>query len=533
MSPRRTPTKAELLRLQKLYRTDRKMAEALGNGVTEHLVAYWRRKKGISSYSFPKFSEKEIQEVWDRFGDDFHAGMELGISKAAFYNWRRRYKITQKPTALKLEQLSLELFTADRTGPRRIGSGRKTIVQKILAEKSGQMEITPGAAIEVEPDLTMAAVNAVEILGSFEGSGSHLVWNPARVTISMGNQSTPPCGSSPRAHKDIRDFVRRQHIKSFFDVGEGDGCHILMERGMILPGQLTLCAYPEAFACGSLGALAKVISPADMAAVWRTGRMALAAPGSIRVFITGRAARGVLIADIAQHIRSHLAGKVDGKVIEFYGPTVNTMTISERITLCYSIASTGAAGAICPFDATTRRYVTPRARRPFTAILADRDASYDGEYSIEINALKPMAVGSDGAVTPLDELSGMLAPHLFIGGIVGGRFDDLKIAADILKGKKINPEVRLIIQPASRSVYLEALKKGLLRVFVEAGADVFNPGYPPFDNPPVTPAEGETMLVTECGPGRSGEAIYHVSAATAAVAALTGQITNPSSYVRN
>src|SRR4030042_892128 len=103
MNPRRMPTKTELLRLQKLYRTDKKIAEVLGNDVTEHLVAYWRRKKGIAQYSFPKFSDKEIREVWDRFGDDFHAGMELGISKAAFYNWRRRYKITKKPEALKLE----------------------------------------------------------------------------------------------------------------------------------------------------------------------------------------------------------------------------------------------------------------------------------------------------------------------------------------------------------------------------------------------------------------------------------------------
>jgi 3-isopropylmalate/(R)-2-methylmalate dehydratase large subunit len=528
MSPRRTPTKAELLRLQKLYRTDRKMAEALGNGVTEHLVAYWRRKKGIATYSFPKFSEKEIQEVWDRFGDDFHAGMELGISKPAFYNWRRRYKITKKPTALKLEQLSLELFTADKTGPRRSGSGRKTIAQKILAEKSGQAEILPGMTVDVEPDLTLVTNDAGQVLAAFEDSGPHMVWNPARVVIALGNQPSPEC-QDPCRQREIHDFARRQHIKNFFDIGEGDGCQTIMERGMALPGQLTLCDARDSFACGSIGSLTALLSSSDMATLWRTGRISLTAPGSLRVFISGRAARGVFIADIAGHISSHLTGKVDGKVIEFYGPAVNTMTLSERITLCHNASTTGAAAAICPFDATTRRFVTPRARRPFTAMLADRDANYDGEYSFEINALKPVAVGPDLTVTPLDELTGMLVQRLYIGGTAGGRFDDLKMAADILKGKKINPEVRLIIQPVSRAVYLEALKKGILRVFVEAGADIFNPGYYPFSLPSTRPASGETLFATETGTF----AAYVGSAAAVAVAAITGQITNPSSYVRS
>ena len=185
MSPRRIPTKGELLRLQKLYRSDKKMAEILGGDVTEQLVAYWRRKKGIARYSFPKFSEKDIQDAWDRFGDDFHAGLELGLSKAAFYNWRRRYKITRKPAALKLEQLSLELFTDEKSDHKRQGNGHQTIVQKLLAHRLDQKEVAVGQTYEVEPDVAFGLCHVGEILSHFQNLETTYVKNPARIIVSL------------------------------------------------------------------------------------------------------------------------------------------------------------------------------------------------------------------------------------------------------------------------------------------------------------------------------------------------------------
>jgi homoaconitase/3-isopropylmalate dehydratase large subunit len=536
MTPRRMPTKQELLRLQKLYRTDKRIADVLGNGVTEQLVAYWRRKKGIANYSFPKFSPKEIQEVWDRFGDDFHAGLELGLSKAAFYNWRRRYKITKKPDALKLEQLSLELFTQDRKARRQMGTGHQTIVQKIFAQRSGQKEAPVAQAVEIEPDLAVTPGGSGEVLQRFQETGVTFVWNPSRMVIPLDGA---PGGEAPTAAtlKSIRDFVRRQEIKSFFEIGEGNPQQIIMERTLILPGQIAVDTDSDFSALGCIGALVLSINAAEMSAVWAKGKFTTNIPDTIRVQIAGRTPRGVFARDVAHQVLAQLAGAgATGNMIEFYGPAVEQMSISERFTLCVLCAAVKARAAICPYDATTRRYVSPRARKPFTPILADRNAEYAAEYTHDVNRMTPVAAGPNRmtTTTPLDELRGVRIQQVFIGGGANGRFDDLKIAADILKGKHVNPDVRMIMQPASRSVYLEALKKGLIRVFIEAGGVVANPGTLSSGGPTPPLAKEEKGLTTNIDYRRdTGDGdVYQVSPATAAVSALTGQITNPAAYVK-
>jgi homoaconitase/3-isopropylmalate dehydratase large subunit len=537
MSPRRIPTKAELLRLQKLYRTDKRIAEVLGNGVTEHLVAYWRRKKGVPKYSFPKFSENEIREVWDRFGDDFHAGMELGISKAAFYNWRRRYKITKRPEALKLEQLTLELHTRDKKHPRMSGTGRQTITQKILSRRSGVEKTEPGEVLEVEPDMVVVPGDAGRVLDLFGKTGMTYVRNPNRIVIPL--DGGPPTNGRDLAatHKAIRDFVRRQQIKNFFDIGEGNPQQVVIEKGLLLPGQLSLGSDQGAATLGCMGALAFSIGPEEMSNVWASGKAELPVPETIRVNVSGKPPRGVFARDVIHNIIGHLKTTgAEGMVIEYYGTGIDQMSLSERITLCHMSSATGARAAICPYDSTTRRYVNPRARKPFTPVMADRNATYSSEYSFEINTMKPMASGPEiiETVAPVDELGGLPIRQVFIGGIANGRFDDLKIVADILKGKRVNPEVRFILQPASRAIYLEALKKGLMRVFVEAGGIIVNPGSPLAGRNMPLLADEENGLTTyfdtsfDIGDGQ----LYQVSPATAAASALTGRITNPTPYVR-
>lgn len=536
MSLRRMPTKAELLRLQKLYRTDKRIAEVLGNGVTEHLVAYWRRKKGIPIYSFPKFSDKEIREVWDRFGDDFHAGMELGISKAAFYNWRRRYKITQKPAALKLEQLSLELFTDDTSGRRKQGTGRQTICRKILAHKNGLKEVEPGQQVEIEPEIIIAAGNAGKVLDSFNKCGTTYVNNPARLIIPLDEIPSPDKRQSVVGNKSVRDFVRLQKINNFFDIGEGSGLQATVEKGLVLPGQVVLGSDQSVAACGSLGAATFAVSAEEMAGVWAEGKLQITIPETIRIILSGRLPRGVFVRDVAHYLVSQLHGrKVENKNIECYGSAIEQMSISERFTLCTVLAGLNVAGVICPFDPTTRRYINPRARKPFTPILADRNAVYAAEYTFDLNTMKPLACRLDKLekISPVAEMSGVTIQSVFIGGAANGRFDDLRIVADIVKGKKINLQVRLFIQPASRTVYLESLKRGLVRVFAEAGAIVLSPGdwRGPVNSELLAPEEqGLTTIFNPASSSTAG--LYQVSPATAAVSALTGQITSPVNYVK-
>lgn len=533
------PTKTELLRLQKLYRTDKRIADALGSGVSEHLVAYWRRKKGVAKYSFPKFSEKEIQEVWDRFGDDFHAGLELGISKAAFYNWRRRYKITQKPEALKLEQLTLELFTQDNRGKARLGSGRQTIIQKLLAQFVEDKEAETGRDIELEPDLLLSCLNSSRVIDAFRKKEVSYVWNPNRIIITLGCEAddTVPSECPADDHKAVRDFVAFQKISSFFDIGFGSPYQVLVEQGLVLPGQIALGSGPQIMALGAVGAAGLQISDDAMAAVWATGKYMLAVPETIRININGRFPKALFARDVAHHVILHARSNgVAGKVVEFYGSTIEQMSISERLTLCSLMRMSGAVSAICPFDATTRRFTNPRARKTFNPVLSDRNAVYSSEYTLNANTMKPISiVSSNGNESiPVEEIVGIPIQMIYLGGMINGRFEDLKIAADILKGKKISPAVRMFIQPASNAVFLEATKKGLTRVFIENGAIILNPGFPFGTSLRSFLAEDETGLSTEYGYAteKPRGKLYFVSAATAAASAISGQIVNPADYIR-
>lgn len=536
MNPRRMPTKAELIRLQKLYRTDKRIAETLGNGVTEHLVAYWRRKKGIPTYSFPKFSVKEIREVWDRFGDDFHAGMELGLSKAAFYNWRRRYKITRKPAALKLEQLSLELFTGDTPGRKRLGSGHQTIVQKVLSRSADCKSVDIGQEVEIEPEMVIAGDSIDEVIESFNLTGTTYVWNPARVLIPLDGTILSVASGEAERYKSLRDFSRLQQIQNTFDLGEGDGLQVAMEKGLVLPGQVILGCDKTIFACGCLGVLTLKLSASETALVWAEGKVGLTVPETVRVNLTGRLSRGVFVRDVAHHIIAQTqTADMTGKMIEFYGTAIDQMSISERFTLCSIMQDTGCAGVVCPYDATTRRYINPRARKPFTPALADRNAVYVAEFTFDLNIMKAVVSGlaGPGDLTPINEMGGLAVHYVFMGGAVNGRFDDLKIVAEIIKGKKINPLTRLFIQPASRAIYLDALKRGLIRVFAEAGAIVISPGDPRrLDLQEVLAPDENGLTTYHHEITRPGGRLYQVSPATAAVSALTGEITHPAPYVK-
>jgi len=536
MSPRRIPTKGELLRLQRLYRNDRKIAEFLGGDVTEHLVAYWRRKKGIPLYSLPKFSEKEILEVWDRFGDDFHAGMELGISKAAFYNWRRRYKITRKPAALKLEQLSLELFTNNRSSPKRAGAGRQTIIQKIFAQRLGRKEVASGERYDIEPDIAMVDRRADVVLRLFHEYGITYVWNPSRIILSLDGAAGDDRAGGAEALKAIRHFARLQQIRNCLEIGEGDGLQVALEQGLVLPGQLIAGTGAQITILGCIGAPALVVGAKEMAGLWAQGKLSCEVPETIRINVSGRLPRGVLVRDVAHQIVVHLLGiGSDRRMIEFNGPAVDQMSIADRFTLCCLVASAGVSGAVTPFDATTRRYVNPRARRPFTPLSSDRDAVYAADLTLDVNTMTPILAGPNNACTviPVEELAGVPVQQIFLGGAANGRFDDLKIAADVLKGKHTSADTRLFIQPASRMVLLEALKKGLIRVFVEAGAIVLNPGRSLEGRTAHILAAGEKGLTTAADFPCDGEGdIYQVSSATAAASALSGQVTNPAGRVR-
>ena len=540
MPRRKIPTKAELIQLQKLYKTDEKIAERLGN-VTPQLVAYWRRKKNIPKHSFPKFSLQDIKDLWERYGDDYRCGLELGISKAAFYNWRRKYGLKEKPAFLKLEQLELDLGGPSKTTGRKQNYDHQTIVQRILADRAGTERVEVGETVEVEPDLAMSHDNTSRVIEKFLEMGLNYIWNPNRIVIAL-DQNTPAVSTKiAEDHKAVRDFVKKQNIKYFYDISEGTSHQIIIEKGHILPGQFAVGTDNYTTSYGCVDAFAVGIDIGEMASIWANGKIGLKVPPTVKITINGKMPEGVFARDVMLFVAKKLAaGTAESRALEFYGTTVSQMSISERFTVANLSAEMGAATALCSFDSITRRYLTGRTKMPYRPAIADRNAEYAESYEFNIDNIVPQIACPHGLdkVENVADIAGLPIDQVMIGSCTNGRFDDLRIAADILKDKRVHDGVRLLVYPGSREVYLEALKKGLIRVFIEAGALVLNPGCGGCDGSSRGMlAAGERCLAT-IGRNHKGQMgspdseIYLASPATAAVSAIRGVITDPTGHVK-
>ena len=528
------PKKKELSELQKKYRTDKKIGEVYG--VPARLVAYWRSKKKIGAYSFPKYSEDKVQELWDRFGDDERAGAELNISRAGFRQWRRKYNIIQRPPHLKLEQLELPL--PDLT--RRKNARKETLAQKILLKKSGLKRVEVGDVVNIEPDLAISHEASGKIISHFQKIGAERIWDPSRVAVVLGSAKAAENGNGIPGCKVIREFFKKQRVRNFYDVGQGVCHQLLVENAHVMPGQLAVSSDHLAPSLGSLGAMAIELSSSEMAAVWATGRIWLRVPETVKVTLNGRLSRGVSTRDIVLKIARDLQTQANYRVIEFHGPVVCGMSMSERLTLAGSAADIGAKSAIIPFDETSARFLRKLVKSKFSAMTADQDAAYAAEIEFDMNYLTPqVSMISDGIrAQSIEELAGKRIDQVVIGCCSNGRIDDLEVAARLLRGRRISRDLRAVVIPASMKIYAEALDRGFLRALVDAGCIVMSPGCGSCIEAHLRMLEpGEKALSTSSWscPGchdLSESEIYLASPATAAASALDGSITDPRKYMK-
>ncbi|MCM2272332.1 MAG: aconitase family protein [candidate division Zixibacteria bacterium] len=540
MNRRRTaPTKTELMQLQKLYKTDEKIGERLG-GVPAYLVAYWRRKKNIAKHSLPKFSEPEVRNLWERYGDDEKAGLELGLSKAAFYNWRRRYGIKEKPAFLKLEQLELN-FPGVKTSQHSVSLyGKQTIAQKVFSRLLDVERIEVGEEITVEPDNVITQSDTGRILQQFRESGADYLWNPNKVVVSLDHHLFEAHGNGSSHFQATRDFLRRQRVKHVYDLRDGICHQVVIEKGLALPGQLILGTDDLSVIHGAVGALGIPYRSEAIANVWAHGEASIKVPDSVRLSITGRRNRAIAARDIMLAVKRQVGDHaLSGKVIEYGGSIVGQMTQSERMAVAAFSAELHAAGALLPYDATTRRYLAGRYPSGYKPVIPDKNAEYSDLLQVSIDHLSPLVQcpTSGDHIKAAGELEGVTVSLIVIGSLTSGRFDDLRVVADILKGKQVHADCRLLVMPASRAVYLEALNKGLVRVLVEAGAVILASGSSGMLSLAGALADGERCLTTTCSTQslalkQSKADIYYCSPATAAVSALHASITDPTRFVR-
>jgi 3-isopropylmalate/(R)-2-methylmalate dehydratase large subunit len=520
------PTKKELIELQKKYRTDKKIGEVFG--VPGRLVAYWRSKKKIGTYNLPKYSREKITELWERYGNDKLAGAELGVSGPGFRQWRLKYGLKNKPARLKYEQLELSL----PDNIRKIkNSRRETFVQKILAKKAGLKSVEEGQVIEVQPDIAITGIEASLVLNHFKEIGAAKVWDKSKIAIVFDRPNLNPLEQSTSSLKIIREFIKKQGIEKFYDIGWGASHQVVIEEGLILPNQLALATDEHASAFGGVGAFSAFVTAADMAAIWALGRAWLKVPSSIKIILKGSLMRGVSARDIVLKLFHDFgSGGANYRALEFYGEAISTMSMSQRFILASFSRDFNAKSVLIPFDDLTQKYYRKISRQKINPIPADLDALYENEIDVDVSYLTPQIahINHLSNVKPIEEYAGKKLDMIVLGGCVNGNLNDLDLAAGILKGRRVHRDTRVFIVPGSRKVYLEALEKGFIRLFIESGCVVTSPG---IDVQQWSGADSERSLVTcNCTQMRCGD-VYLGSLATAAASALEGAITDPRKYL--
>ncbi|NLI16450.1 MAG: hypothetical protein GX409_09220 [candidate division Zixibacteria bacterium] len=520
------PTKKELIELQKKYRTDKKIGEVFG--VPGRLVAYWRSKKKIGPYNQPKYSREKITELWERFGNDKLAGLELGISGPGFRQWRIKYGLKNKPIRLKFEQL--ELLLPDNN--RKTKTTRKeTFIRKLLAKKAGLKTVDEGQVIDVAPDCAFIGVEATLALNYFKEMGVPRIWDKSKIAIVFDKPFFALGCRNHASLKSVREFIKKHGIDRFYDIGWGVSHQVITEQGLVLPNNLVLGTGSHTLAFGALSALAFEVSPMDIASVWATGRAWIKVPPTIKIIFKGTLARGVGAKDIVLKLFHDFGtGKANYRAIEFAGDTISTMSISQRFIIAGLTRDFNAKSVLLPFDAVTQKYLKKFSRQKFAPITPDQDARYENEMEIDVSYLTPQIASIDhqSHIKPVEEMVGKRIDLIVIGGCSHGTLADIEQAAMILRGRRAHRETRVLILPDSRNSYIEAIDKGYIKTLLESGCIVPSSGY---DSGLWMMADAERILATCNCSQQHGKEFYLGSPATAAASALEGAITDPRKYL--
>ncbi|MEM3626826.1 MAG: homoaconitase large subunit [Candidatus Bathyarchaeia archaeon] len=414
------------------------------------------------------------------------------------------------------------------------------ISEKILAKASGMEKVHPGEIVNAKVDTIMIHdLTGPLAIEAFRKIGVKKVWDNRKIVIIFDHQVPADSIRMAELHKQLRGFAKEQKIK-LHDVGLGGICHqVMVEKGHVAPGMLIVGADSHTCTYGAFGAFATGIGSTEAAAVLATGEIWLKVPETIKINVEGKFQRLVAPKDLILFIIGQMG--VDGaiyKSLEFTGSTIRGMSNAGRMTLCNMAVEVGAKTGIIEPDETTYEFLKeriPNELKAMSPLKSDSDAHYERILNMEVTRLEPQVAcpPSVDNVKPASKVEGVEIDQAFIGSCTNGRIEDLRLAAEILKGKKIKEGVRMLVIPASQEVYMQALKEGLVEVFVDAGGLVCNPTCGPCLGGHIgVLASGEVCISTSnrnfIGRMGSPEAkIYLASPATVAASALTGRITDP------
>ncbi len=412
-----------------------------------------------------------------------------------------------------------------------------TLTEEIFSHKLGRA-VAQGETVVVDVDRVMShdtttplAIQAFRKLTNggrvFDSKRSHIVFDHIVPAATI---------AAATLHRDVRAFAQEQDIPI---LQEGICHQVMPERGYVAPGGIIVGADSHTCTYGALGAFATGMGSTDIGVAYATGRAWFLIPPTINIRITGRLPFGVYTKDVSfEMVRMVSVDGANYRAIEYTGELVEQMSVSERFTLCnMAIEMGGKAGLVAP-DATTQAWLRGRVNHEYP-MLAPYNPQYERVVEIDASKLSPqIACPPDvNNVVPVEEVEHVRIDQVFLGTCTNGRLDDLAIAANIMQGKTIHPQTRMVVVPASREIYLEAMRLGYLETFIQAGASVGTPGCGPCIGRHfgvLAPGERALTTMNRNFTGRMGDPtaeIYLGSPATAAATALCGHITDPRNFL--
>lgn len=413
---------------------------------------------------------------------------------------------------------------------------KETFAEKALGRAAGK-RVVAGDTVVIEPDFCLSHENSSSVSKTFSTIGLENVWNPSKIVVVFDHTVPPSTISYAESQKIAREFIMKQKIKHFYDMNNFGGiCHqIMCQEGFAAPGLIIVGTDSHTCTSGALGAFATGIGRSEMASVWATGKIWFKVPESLKITVTGNFRQGVSTKDLILKIIGDIKSDgADYMSVEFHGSGIDDMSVAERMTLCNMGIEMGAKNAVCRPDDKVMEIVNSKAKSSnWEYMWADEDADYQRELKYVLDDLVP-AVAKPHTVdsyAPVQDVEGLRIDQAFLGTCTNGRLEDLRLAAKILKGKKV--KVRTIVNPASCQVYSDALKEGVIQVLLEAGCVISHPGCGPcIGVSGGVLADNEICISTAnrnfCGRmGSRSSKIYLASPMTVAYSALHGQIMDP------
>ncbi|WP_315077947.1 3-isopropylmalate dehydratase large subunit [uncultured Clostridium sp.] len=413
-----------------------------------------------------------------------------------------------------------------------------TMTQKILAAHAGLEGVKAGQLIEVNLDLVLGNdITTPVAINEFKKFGIDKVFSKSQITIVPDHFTPNKDIKAAEQVKYVREFSNKMGIENFFEVGEMGIEHCLLpEKGLVVAGDVVIGADSHTCTYGALGAFSTGIGSTDMAAGMATGQTWFKVPSAIKFILKNKPAKWVSGKDIILHIIGMIG--VDGalyKSMEFVGDGLNYLSMDDRFTMANMAIEAGGKNGIFPVDDKTVEYLKEHTKKEWKVYKADEDAEYDEVIEIELNTLRPTVSFPhlpDNTRT-IDNANGVDIDQVVIGSCTNGRISDLRIARDILKGKKVKKGIRCIVIPGTQKIYLQALEEGIIKDLIEAGVVVSTPTCGPcLGGHMGILAKGERCVSTTNRNfvGRMGHVeseVYLASPAVAAASALTGKITDP------